>query len=927
MNTHSLAINFNYNLSNLSSDVNLPAIQKFPSYVWLTWKSNNLIALLSHQYNVSLVLPKLASKQLRGSTPLKRRNARIFNNPRTTRNGLYGSIFFRQGVNLTSKTPTSVNLSWTLLLMHSAKVWTSRFLLKQTSLLLLGPTVKPRHVRLNAGSFSVRNEERVARFRNVTIFNPSVPFKYTQSFPSVSKLEAFSRYIKLRALTLQTTPLGYLPKVTFRRRRKRLPKNFAYLFLGLRRAPNTSLNTPFHNLWRAFRKQAKRRFKFRGFTKILKTGTPSLTQVLPKWRRVIIPKLRTRSKTPQLRRWSKSLGRFRTPSLFTHFKKNYFPRDCHRDKILPVSLINSTSEARSPAKLKSHFLLKRHPKGFSALKPAPKSITGNNLRRSCWVMDPLRNKALKLIANRWTAAKPQSRFLRHVCLFSGSKKLVSLNQFRKTITYRYLGTQDLVRVIMLNKLYRYSKSHTMLGAPRLRKGKRRWFTYSNRRPYIPKRLYSSLRTHKTRSLVKKILTRPALLKARLHKHLSTYTDFYKYSNAVSASFNLRTINPTRTLRLPQHTGATISALTHNSTIRQTEHDRSVLTLKPLHSYLFTTSPFGFLGFIRSSSSKIIDLAQSTLDFSTDFKYTVFPDANMLKSSVFRRLNRQRFLLQSRMKLLHKFEIPSPSRRRRYEIFSTNPSSTNPTAFKVFPTLNPQLTVTRNSHFRNYLKSFHPATRRSPRIRRIRFKPGYYRIWRLARVSAREILGFTSRYQYRLTPKLQKLYFDVRSVDQTQLSLTLEFALLTSGLVPDHWSLKELLDSSNVYLNGVICTNARFRLFCSDFVQLLINLKFYIALRWLDGWSLQRKAKVSKIFYRKLKPLGTNRNIRRIRKLPHWFFDLQYCNTDIPKYFEVDYFTLSIFLIHDNIRLERWLPTRANQFNLLMVNMYNWKYIT
>ena len=238
-----------------------------------------------------------------------------------------------------------------------------------------------------------------------------------------------------------------------------------------------------------------------------------------------------------------------------------------------------------------------------------------------------------------------------------------------------------------------------------------------------------------------------------------------------------------------------------------------------------------------------------------------------------------------------------------------------------------MSVSRNWVLHNESRLIDRSTYRTPRIGRIRFKPGYYRIWRLARASAREILGFTSRYQYRLTPKLQRHYFQARQCDQSRLSLTVEFALLTSHLIPDHWSLKELLSSCSVYLNGICCTNRRLRLFCGDFVQMLINLKYYIALRWLDSWSVQKKTKVSKIFYRKLKPSPTNKSIKTVRKLPHWFFDLQYTHTDIPKYFEVDYFTLSVFLLHDQISFERWLPSRARQLNPLVINMYNWKYIT
>ena len=355
--------------------------------------------------------------------------------------------------------------------------------------------------------------------------------------------------------------------------------------------------------------------------------------------------------------------------------------------------------------------------------------------------------------------------------------------------------------------------------------------------------------------------------------------------------------------------------------------KSDLILEPSYSPLFALSPFGFLGYILTSPLKIMDVLRSTVNYSPSVNYLVFPDANAVKTSIFRRLNRQKFLSSARSSLYHQSVVGGTSTRfvQGSSYWPSAPSI--PTNRRTKITTAATLSFTKNWTTRRLIESIAPPANKSPRIRRIRFKPGYNRIWRLARTSARELLGITSRYQYRLTPKIQREYYQNRLSPDIKLSLTVEFALLTANFIPDHWSLKEILNSHNVFLNGRSCVNPKLRLFCSDFLQLVVGLQYYAMSRWLASWSTQKKGRVSKTFYRKFKPSTFNKNIKLVRRLPDWFYDLQYTYTDIPKYFEVDYFTLSIFLIHDNISQERWLPNRADQMNYSFINMYNWKYIT
>ncbi len=349
-----------------------------------------------------------------------------------------------------------------------------------------------------------------------------------------------------------------------------------------------------------------------------------------------------------------------------------------------------------------------------------------------------------------------------------------------------------------------------------------------------------------------------------------------------------------------------------------------LKIPALYTSGFTRSIFFFYNLFSLRNSQISDLISIDDDSHSSFKFTVFPSANDLKISIFRRLNRQKLLSQSRMLTLNSV-VGMKSRVPSYEKLIENKTIIKQTPFNIgrYTGVN----ASSNLNYVTLLGNYKPSGNEATRIRRIRFKPGYNRIWREARTSIREILNIHAKYQYRLTPKLQCRYFQARKNEKKMSTFDLGFALMTTHLSPDIWSNTEFLTNGYVFLNGESHSNPSTKLFVNDFIQLVINLKFYLALRWLRNWSTLKLNKVNRVFYSKFRPSASNRNVKIIRDLPTWFYGLQYTYCDVPKYFEVDYFTLSVFVVHNRLELERWMPTRADLFNYDTLNMYNWKYIT
>ena len=374
-------------------------------------------------------------------------------------------------------------------------------------------------------------------------------------------------------------------------------------------------------------------------------------------------------------------------------------------------------------------------------------------------------------------------------------------------------------------------------------------------------------------------------------------------------------------------------LASHSTMNRSEK----VCFKPSSSLTFKRSPFFFVTQISTQSNSQRDyITAASLDSDLTSKLLVFPDANKIKVSIFRQLNRQKIQFKNIFYSFHQLasrttffsqqqtQLTSNSYTAvKYSPYLNNPGRAKPQGFSV---LEP-LATSANSFLQQRQRSLNSSFLSSePRITRIRFKPGYGRIWRNARRSIQEIVNVYAKYQYRLTPRIQRLYFATRRMTSPNY-LTLEYSLMATQFSFDKWFTKDFLVNNLVFLNGVVCSNPRTVLFIGDLIQLLVNFKFYVTRRWIQNWSTLRRNRATKIFFRKNKPLGFDRNIFSVRTLPEWFFDLRFALSDIPKCFELDFFTLSFFVLYNRLGTETLLSTRATRYPTRILNMYNWKYIT
>lgn len=209
------------------------------------------------------------------------------------------------------------------------------------------------------------------------------------------------------------------------------------------------------------------------------------------------------------------------------------------------------------------------------------------------------------------------------------------------------------------------------------------------------------------------------------------------------------------------------------------------------------------------------------------------------------------------------------------------------------------------------------------ISRIRFKPGYYRIWRNARNSLKSLLNLNFSYQHQLTRYLAKFYKLNRFTLFKYTELKLSNLLLFSNLVPDYSTSQLFINNKLIYVNGLLTTNSSLILVQNDLIQILVSIKYYVLFKWLTNWSLLKKLKINQLL---ISNQSKATNLSK-KNLPEWLLKNLTFDYDIPKYLEVDYLTLSAFILYEPYKITDYNPLFQKFSKLPIYNLYNWKYIT
>lgn len=217
-----------------------------------------------------------------------------------------------------------------------------------------------------------------------------------------------------------------------------------------------------------------------------------------------------------------------------------------------------------------------------------------------------------------------------------------------------------------------------------------------------------------------------------------------------------------------------------------------------------------------------------------------------------------------------------------------------------------------------------------RLPRVKFKPGYQRIWRHAREALKESLGLRFVYQQQLTRHLAKFFIKHKGLSfLNENKISLANALIYTHFFPDLWTMKSYMQLNVVFLNGRLADSLETLLIVNDFMQVTVSLWFYLMNRWVTNWSSKRHERYRRLMFLKSKAYKYKLVKTRKRKshhYPNWIFNYKLNVLGIKQYFEVDFLTLSAFVVFDpNYNFyENWREDLEPRVNIY--RMYNWKYV-
>ena len=296
-------------------------------------------------------------------------------------------------------------------------------------------------------------------------------------------------------------------------------------------------------------------------------------------------------------------------------------------------------------------------------------------------------------------------------------------------------------------------------------------------------------------------------------------------------------------------------------------------------------------------------------------------------------NKPRYSLASFNKFLlgqYKVSLSNQTNSNLTEsLFTRKPQSPIKTslAYKNYVTSRDEILYPSNFSYRGQDPSFRWSEVRIPRVR---FKPGYQRMWRRARVALKESLNLKFVYQKQLTRYLTRFYKGSNRYTFSRAEMSLNRVVMYSRLLPDNPTVDSFISKKLIYLNGRLAYDANTILVPNDVVQLIVSMWYYVTYRWIANWTLKRGKKFKKLVYRK--GLANRQKVMKLKKqrsfyTPNWIYLTRYDISDVKPYVEVDYFTLSTIVLYEPFTTYYFSPDETPDFRPTIYRMYNWKYIT
>ena len=212
------------------------------------------------------------------------------------------------------------------------------------------------------------------------------------------------------------------------------------------------------------------------------------------------------------------------------------------------------------------------------------------------------------------------------------------------------------------------------------------------------------------------------------------------------------------------------------------------------------------------------------------------------------------------------------------------------------------------------------------IKKTRFKPGYSTMWRDFRTTLKTMLDLKFKYQKKLTKYLLKFNKIIKNRLYFLFEMQLENVVTLSKFFPDKsWSVF-FINEGYVFVNNRRTYNIYEQLFKNDFIQLAVSLKYYIIYRWLMNWHIIKKNKLRRRLNSKINAKNLPDDKQKSRNLPIWLIKNKNLKDDVSRYLEVDYVSLSCFILYEPLFFTDINPLTFLSTRFSIINLFNWKYI-
>jgi len=174
--------------------------------------------------------------------------------------------------------------------------------------------------------------------------------------------------------------------------------------------------------------------------------------------------------------------------------------------------------------------------------------------------------------------------------------------------------------------------------------------------------------------------------------------------------------------------------------------------------------------------------------------------------------------------------------------------------------------------------------------------------------------------YTLNKNLSKKSNFVNSTELTVLNI-----LLRSNFFFFKRDAILFLQTKQVFLNNAPVFNKNAVLFVGDCLQIPISVRYYTYIRYFKKYFKKRLAEYKKDSWKFFKKKFLKRRFHIKRKFPRYLDFFFMYKLNIPRFLEIDYLTMTIFLLKKNeYKLNNIFYYK--QFNKIFFPLYNWKKI-